>query len=111
VRNHVVQHCIDPAPGTFPPTDWKLGDGAPPYARLKQKQISRAKAAQTSPAELMRGPFILPAVGYRRVAAIVWSEWQDLNLRPPAPEAGALPDCATLRHQEHDLRKKTARGL
>jgi hypothetical protein len=27
----------------------------------------------------------------------IWSEWQDLNLRPPAPEAGALPGCATLR--------------
>ena len=27
-----------------------------------------------------------------------WSEWQDLNLRPPRPERGALPDCATLRH-------------
>jgi hypothetical protein len=38
----------------------------------------------------MRGPFILPAVGYRRVAAIVWSEWQDLNLRPPAPEHWGL---------------------
>src|SRR5262249_274155 len=25
-----------------------------------------------------------------------WSEWQDLNLRPPRPERGALPDCATL---------------
>jgi hypothetical protein len=24
-------------------------------------------------------------------------EWQDLNLRPPLPERGALPDCATLR--------------
>src|SRR6478672_9807061 len=23
-----------------------------------------------------------------------WSEWQDLNLRPPRPERGALPDCA-----------------
>jgi hypothetical protein len=22
----------------------------------------------------------------------VWSEWQDLNLRPPRPERGALPD-------------------
>ena len=21
----------------------------------------------------------------------VWSEWQDLNLRPPRPERGALP--------------------
>ena len=26
-----------------------------------------------------------------------WSERQDLNLRPPAPHAGALPGCATLR--------------
>src|SRR5215475_68629 len=26
-----------------------------------------------------------------------WSERQDLNLRPPRPERGALPDCATLR--------------
>src|SRR5215813_11527864 len=26
-----------------------------------------------------------------------WSEQQDLNLRPPAPKAGALPDCAMLR--------------
>src|SRR4029078_7858485 len=26
-----------------------------------------------------------------------WSEWGDLNSRPPAPEAGALPGCATLR--------------
>ncbi len=29
-----------------------------------------------------------------------WSEWQDLNLRPPRPERGALPDCATLRDRE-----------
>src|SRR5580704_1652124 len=28
---------------------------------------------------------------------LCWSEWQDLNLRPPRPERGALPDCATLR--------------
>ena len=28
-----------------------------------------------------------------------WSEWQDLNLRPPRPERGALPDCATLRRR------------
>ncbi len=26
-----------------------------------------------------------------------WSEWGDSNSRPPAPEAGALPGCATLR--------------
>ena len=27
----------------------------------------------------------------------VWSGREDLNLRPPAPKAGALPDCATPR--------------
>lgn len=26
-----------------------------------------------------------------------WSERQDLNLRPPHPQRGALPDCATFR--------------
>jgi hypothetical protein len=25
------------------------------------------------------------------VSAKCWSEWQDLNLRPPRPERGALP--------------------
>ena len=28
-----------------------------------------------------------------------WSEWQDLNLRPPRPERGALPDYATIRRR------------
>src|SRR5918997_6336329 len=29
--------------------------------------------------------------------AIFWSGREDLNLRPPAPKAGALPGCATPR--------------
>src|SRR5437660_3442374 len=40
-------------------------------------------------------------IANRRLSRIIgakwWSEWQDLNLRPPRPERGALPDCATLR--------------
>ena len=28
-----------------------------------------------------------------------WSGREDLNLRPPAPKAGALPGCATPRHE------------
>jgi len=28
-----------------------------------------------------------------RSQAKCWSEWQDLNLRPPRPERGELPDC------------------
>ena len=37
----------------------------------------------------------------------IWSERQDSNLRPPAPEAGALPSCATPRWQC----EYSARGL
>ncbi len=29
--------------------------------------------------------------------SFVWSERNDSNVRPPAPKAGALPGCATLR--------------
>jgi hypothetical protein len=29
--------------------------------------------------------------------ALYWSEREDSNLRPPAPKAGTLPGCATLR--------------
>ena len=32
-----------------------------------------------------------------------WSEWQDSNLRPPRPERGALPGCATLRDQRRSV--------
>jgi hypothetical protein len=41
-------------------------------------------------------PRIVPRSGF--FCQETWSEWQDLNLRPPRPERGALPDCATLRH-------------
>ena len=30
-----------------------------------------------------------------------WSEYKDSNLGPPAPKAGALPGCATLRRNQH----------
>jgi len=32
-----------------------------------------------------------------------WSGRQDLNLRPPAPKAGALPSCATSRGSSVNL--------
>src|SRR2546425_8864433 len=31
-------------------------------------------------------------------ARLIWSGREDLNLRRPAPKAGALPGCATPRH-------------
>ena len=30
-----------------------------------------------------------------------WSEYKDSNLGPPAPKAGALPGCATLRRNRY----------
>src|SRR3569833_624941 len=39
----------------------------------------------------------LSAVSYRAIAWENWSGRQDLNLRHPAPKAGALPGCATPR--------------
>ena len=30
---------------------------------------------------------------------LIWSGSRDLNPGPPAPEAGALPGCATPRHE------------
>ena len=38
---------------------------------------------------------ILVKISQKRV--LKWSGWQDLNLRPPRPERGALPSCATSR--------------
>src|SRR5439155_4159519 len=35
-----------------------------------------------------------------------WSGREDLNLRPPAPKAGALPDCATPRLCRADNRQQ-----
>lgn len=32
------------------------------------------------------------------------SSWQDSNLRPPAPKAGALPSCATASHPGNHAR-------
>ncbi len=31
-----------------------------------------------------------------------WSEREDSNLRPSAPKADALPNCATLRHKRNE---------
>src|SRR3954462_10179893 len=52
-----------------------------------------------SPNISLPGMFVRPNPCQRESAKYVerWSEWQDLNLRPPRPERGALPDCATLR--------------
>src|SRR5262245_32009659 len=52
---------------------------------------------QDEPSEARRGTLH----GAAQVGAATpfgsWSEREDLNFRPPAPHAGALPGCATLR--------------
>jgi hypothetical protein len=48
-------------------------------------------------AAMFREPLAVPLAKAAEISAKCWSEWQDLNLRPPRPERGALPDCATLR--------------
>ena len=51
-------------------------------------------------------------LSYRRVAlrfGVNWSGREDLNLRPPAPKAGALPGCATPRLGVHSLMPKNIR--
>src|ERR1700738_5701588 len=50
-----------------------------------------------------RQPVADPVASKICCLAKYWSEWQDLNLRPPRPERGALPDCATLRLTESGL--------
>ena len=44
-------------------------------------------------------------LSYRRRFPVwgIWSGREDLNLRPPAPKAGALPGCATPRLGVHSL--------
>jgi hypothetical protein len=42
--------------------------------------------------ELRCQPGAQPVAKREENSAKCWSEWQDLNLRPPRPERGALPD-------------------
>ena len=46
----------------------------------------------------------------RRGLVLKWSGRLDLNQRPPAPEAGALPGYATPRRTRHSLIPRRSRG-
>jgi hypothetical protein len=45
---------------------------------------------------------IKPVSEYIPNRLLYWSEYKDSNLGPPAPKAGALPGCATLRKESND---------
>ena len=52
----------------------------------------------------IRSPLLYPAELQAEVSSVgYWSGREDLNLRPPAPKAGALPGCATPRLGVHSL--------
>jgi hypothetical protein len=63
-----------------------------PRPELVIRHCSRSTLPRTAP------PNLQSVHRNVRDCAKLWSEWQDLNLRPPRPERGALPDCATLRY-------------
>ena len=86
------------------------GVDAPAQGRLRRRTARLRESALLDPADWRRRPLLgfsrdLPlrageSYAVRFLETIKWkdwSEWQDLNLRPPRPERGALPDCATLR--------------
>ena len=90
-----------PARSAFPPGDYRAG------AVRSQRLVSSrsvSDALQSSPGgawayrlggiELVIGQKNAPLAGAREA---LQSGWRDLNPRPPRPERGALPGCATPR--------------
>ena len=61
-----------------------------------QLLIITTKLDNYSPTEGYR-VYIITVLFYRFFSLQIWSGQQDLNLRPPAPKAGALPNCAMPR--------------
>ena len=68
---------------SWPPAGKRAGDGV----RTRDIQLGRLTLCQLS---YTRPPESADSSG-------TWSGREDLNLRPPAPKAGALPGCATSR--------------
>ena len=74
------------------------------WARLHMGGIRRARGPQRDRPRVSLSKYPcgcpqcknrLPAASHKRL--FDWSEREDSNLRPLAPHASALPDCATLR--------------
>jgi hypothetical protein len=78
----------DPTPLLWRTAGARAGDGV----RTRDIQLGRLTLCHLSYTRLLH-----PAT-----PAGPWSGREDLNLRPPAPKAGALPGCATSR-QPHSL--------
>ena len=75
-----------PSPGTLMKTAWHQMEPEPFVYPME-------RATGIEPASSAWKAGVLP-LNYARK---IWSGRQDLNLRHPAPKAGALPNCATSR--------------
>src|SRR5215831_6665290 len=79
-----------PAPMLLPPFRHagvhRGGRGYPSAGRARTEKIELRRGVLTSSREALAEPLAV-IVGND---AKCWSEWQDLNLRPPRPERGAL---------------------
>ena len=85
--------------GEIPPTEPRTG---PPGVTTSAPLNAETKKAP-GPEQYRRLSFCHLRLSSSGREAVVtqqkfWSGREDLNLRPPTPEAGALPDCATPRH-------------
>ena len=73
------------------------GANKPPLQRV-------ATQLRSPPAQMIKGGGILSSRRQKKTVEVptvpTWSGRQDLNLRPLAPHASALPDCATPRERE-----------
>ena len=82
------------------------------YAHLKSN-CGNGPPERTRTSDLrIRSPLLYPAELQAEVSTRwdAWSGREDLNLRPPAPKAGALPGCATPRLGVHShLQRSTTR--
>jgi hypothetical protein len=63
-------------------------------AKLLKMLFSNCSVDAVSVAPTYRKPF---DIVFERARLEEWSGREDSNLRPPGPEPGALPDCATPR--------------
>lgn len=66
---------------------------------LQLSPLSRiyAGCATLFPLNQVHLPTYAHSVGLQGTCNDIKSEWQDLNLQPPEPKSGALPNCATFR--------------
>src|SRR3989304_5525224 len=94
-----------PSSPAYAATTWTSTGPAPPAPARGPPRPARS--GQRARARRRRRPAV--AVRVREV----WSGWPDLNRRPPAPKAGALPGCATPRRTptiSHPPRSRRAAG-